>query len=52
MNFTHIVSSFCIAEDDFEDLCFDFGVELEHGTAEEMQMNRVDGDGTAIDISK
>jgi len=39
-------------EDEFEDLCFEFGVELEHGTAEEMQMNRVDGDGTAIDLSK
>ena len=42
----------CVAEDEFEDLCFDFGVELEHGTAEEMQMNRVDGDGNAIDLSK
>mmetsp|Transcript_206 Transcript_206/g.214 ORF Transcript_206/g.214 Transcript_206/m.214 type:complete len:115 (-) Transcript_206:1589-1933(-) len=39
-------------EDEFEDLCFDFGVELEHGTAEEMQMNRVDGDGNTLDISK
>ena len=42
----------CVAEDDFEDLCFEFGVELEHGSAEEMQMNRVDGDGNAIDLSK
>lgn len=39
------------AEDEFEDLCFDFGVELEHGSAEEMQMNRVDGEGNAVDLS-
>ena len=46
-----IVPVFCIADDDFEDLCFQFGVELEHGSAEEMQMNRVDGDGNAVDLS-
>jgi len=39
-------------EDEFEDLCFEFGVELEHGSAEEMQMNRIDGDGNAVDLSK
>lgn len=33
-------------------MCFEIGFELEHGTAEEMAMNRVDGNGTAIDISK
>lgn len=38
--------------EEFENLCFQIGFELEHGTGEEMQMNRVDGDGTAIDISK
>jgi phenylalanyl-tRNA synthetase beta chain len=38
-------------EDDFEDLCFQFGVELEHGSAEEMQMTRVDGNGTNVDLS-
>ena len=41
----------CVAEDEFEDLCFDFGVELEHGSAEEMQMNRVDGDGNNVDLA-
>ena len=41
----------CVADDAFEDLCFEFGVELEHGTAEEMQMNRVDGEGNAVDLS-
>lgn len=40
-----------VADDDFEDLCFQFGVELEHGSAEEMQMNRVDGDGNTVDLS-
>ena len=46
-----ILFHFATADDDFEDLCFEFGVELEHGTAEEMQMNRVDGDGNTVDIS-
>ena len=41
-----------VADDDFEDLCFQYGVELEFGDAVEMQMNRVDGDGNTIDISK
>ena len=49
--FNLTISLFAIADDDFEDLCFEFGVELEHGTAEEMQMNRVDGDGNTVDIS-
>ena len=40
------------ADDEFEDLCFEFGVELEYGDAVEMQMNRVDGDGNTVDISK
>ena len=47
--FTRIGREF--TDDAFEDLCFDFGVELEHGSAEEMQMNRVDGDGNAVDLS-
>jgi len=42
---------FCAAEDEFEDVCFQFGVELEHGSAEEMQMNRVDGNGGAVNLS-
>ena len=37
---------------EFEDLCFQYGVELEIGTAAEMQMTRNDDNGTAIDISK
>ena len=39
-------------DEEFEDLCFQYGVELEFGDAVEMQMNRVDGDGNTIDISK
>ena len=41
-----------LGDDEFENLCFEIGFELEHGTAEEMAMNRVDGNGTAVDISK
>ena len=33
-------------------MCFQYGVELEFGDAVEMQMNRVDGDGNTVDISK
>ena len=44
---------FCaIADDEFEDLCFQYGVEIEFGTAEKMQMNRVSDSGAAIDISQ
>ena len=32
-------------------MCFEFGVELEHGSADEMQMTRVNGDGTSVDLS-
>jgi len=39
-------------DEEFEDLCFQYGVEVEFGDANEMQMNRVDSNGTAIDISK
>ena len=30
-----------LADDEFHDLCFKYGVEVEFGTAEEMAMNRV-----------
>jgi phenylalanyl-tRNA synthetase beta chain len=39
-------------DDEFEDLCFQYGVELEVGDAVEMQMTRNDDKGNAIDISK
>ena len=41
-----------VGDEEFEDLCFEFGVEVEFGTAAEMEMNRVDGDGNTVDISK
>ena len=41
-----------IAEEQFEELCFEFGLEVEFGTAGDMNMNRVDDSGNAIDISK
>ena len=34
------------------DLCFEYGLEIDIGSAEEMQMQRVDAHGNAIDISK
>ena len=37
---------------EFEDLCFQYGVELEIGDAAEMQMTRNDDNCNAIDISK
>ena len=45
-------NNLCIADEKFEELCFEFGVEVEFGTAAEMEMNRVDGDGGNVDISK
>lgn len=39
-------------DEEFEDLCFQYGVEVEFGDATEMQMNRVDHSGNNIDISK
>ena len=51
MIFNHVLF-LCAADDEFEDLCFQYGVELEYGDATEMQMNRVDGDGNTVDISK
>jgi phenylalanyl-tRNA synthetase beta chain len=39
-------------DDQFIDLCFEFGLEIEIDTAAEMNMTRVDDQGNAIDISK
>jgi phenylalanyl-tRNA synthetase beta chain len=41
-----------IADEEFINLCFEFGLEMEQGDATEMQMTRVDDKGNAIDISK
>lgn len=48
--FAAIKRTFTDAE--FEDLCFDVGVEVEFGTAAEMNMTRNDHNGNSIDISK
>jgi phenylalanyl-tRNA synthetase beta chain len=40
------------ADEQFEDLCFEFGLELEIGDGVEMNMARVDGDGNNVDMSK
>ena len=34
-----------LADEEFENICFEFGLEIEIGTAAEMQMNRVDDHG-------
>lgn len=39
-------------DEQFIDLCFEFGLEIEIDTAAEMNMTRVDDQGNAIDISK
>jgi len=39
-------------DDEFFDICFQYGVELEIGDANEMQMQRNDPSGQAVDISK
>jgi phenylalanyl-tRNA synthetase beta chain len=39
-------------DDEFFDICFQYGVELEIGDADEMQMQRNDPNGNTIDISK
>ena len=40
-----------IADEEFEDLCFAFGLEVEHGKGSEMNMTRVDGNGNAVNIA-
>lgn len=51
---SHSVSEFILttADEEFEDLCFEFGLELEIGDGVEMNMARVDGDGNNVDMSK
>ena len=37
-------------DDQFEDLCFAFGLEVERGTGEEMNIQKIDGEGNPIDV--
>lgn len=41
-----------IGDEEFESICFEFGIEVEIGTGEDMNMQRVDDSGNQIDISK
>lgn len=41
-----------IADEQFEDLCFEYGLEMEMGTGVEMNMARIDKDGNNMDLSK
>lgn len=51
--FPHDLTSDCfVADEEFEDLCFEFGLELEMGNGVEMNMNRLDANGDAIDMEK
>lgn len=39
-------------DDEFEDLCFEYGLEMEMGNGVEMNMQRLDAAGVAVDMSK
>lgn len=40
------------ADEEFEDLCFEYGLEMEMGNGVEMNMNRLDAAGNAINMEK
>ena len=46
------LSFYPIADEEFEDLCFEFGLEMEMGDGVEMNMARIDGAGNNVDMSK
>jgi phenylalanyl-tRNA synthetase beta chain len=48
----HYLNDNAIADDQFNDLCFEFGLEIEIGTAEEMNVQRVDDKGNALNVAK
>ena len=39
-----------IADEEFEDLCFEYGLEMEMGNGEEMNMARIDKDGNNVNM--
>lgn len=41
-----------IADEEFEDLCFEYGLEMEMGTGVEMNMTRLDADGNTVPMDK
>lgn len=38
------------ADEEFEDLCFDYGLEIEMGNGDDMMMARIDKDGNNVDM--
>lgn len=43
---------YSLADEQFEDLCFEFGLEVEFGDGLEMNMARIDAQGNNVDLSK
>lgn len=39
-------------DEEFEDLCFEYGLEMEVGNGVEMAMQRIDGNGGNVDMEK
>ena len=37
-------------DEEFEDLCFEYGLEMEMGNGVEMNMNRIDADGNNVNM--
>lgn len=47
-----LIFNFAAADEEFEDLCFEFGLEMEMGDGVEMNMARIDANGNNVDMSK
>ena len=39
-------------DEEFENLCFEFGMEVEWGLGAEINMPRIDSEGNTVDLSK
>ncbi len=50
--YLNIINFNNIADEEFEDFCFEYGLETEIGNGVEMNMARIDKDGNNIDMSK
>ena len=46
------LTTILLADEQFEDLCFEYGLEMEMGNGVEMNMARIDGKGDNVDMSK
>lgn len=49
-NRTNLFFFICIANEEFEDFCFEYGLEMEMGNGVEMNMNRIDAQGNNINM--